>query len=155
MSDHPGAIEIRLPSQLRFLGVVDAIVQSFSAEFGLGADEINNVSTATIEAASNAVEHANKFSEGKQVLLRLRGRGNVIEVEIEDEGDGFDPRPYERELGTEDLLKLRGRGIFIMRSFMDDVSFSRLSSGGMRVHLRKVGKSTAGESYTQDAVRGN
>lgn len=155
MSGQQGAIEVRLPSQLRFLGVVDAIVQSFSSEFGLVADEINNISTAAIEAASNAIEHANKFSDGKEVVLRMRGRGNVIEVEIDDQGQGFDPRPYERELGTEDLLKLRGRGIFIMRSFMDDVSFSRLPSGGMRVHLRKVGKSAAGESGTRDAVRGN
>ena len=155
MSDQQGTIELQLPSQLRFLGVVDAVVQSFSAEFDLVADEINNISTAAIEAASNAIEHANKFDEKKKIVLRLRGQGNVVEVEIEDQGEGFDPHPYERELGAEDLLKLRGRGIFIMRSFMDEVNFARLSGGGMRVHLTKIGKSTVDESGEKDAVRGN
>jgi serine/threonine-protein kinase RsbW len=155
MSDQQGTLELHLPSQLRFLGVVDAVVQSFSAEFELVADEINNISTAAIEAASNAIEHANKFDDSKNVLLRLRGQGNIVEVEIEDQGEGFDPHPYERELGTEDLLKLRGRGIFIMRSFMDEVNFARLSGGGMRVHLTKIGKSKMDESGKKDAVRGN
>jgi serine/threonine-protein kinase RsbW len=153
-ADHQGLIELRLPSQLRFLGVVDAVVQSFASEFGLVPDDINSISTAAIEAASNAIEHANKFDDKKRVLLRLRGRGNVIEIEVEDEGEGFDPRPYERELGTEDLLKMRGRGIFIMRSFMDEVRFAPLSAG-MRVSLRKVGRSAVGEPGEKGAVRGN
>ena len=80
MSDQPGTLELQLPSQLRFLGVVDAVVQSFCAEFDLVADEINNISTAAIEAASNAIEHANKFDEKKKMVLRLRGQGNVVEV---------------------------------------------------------------------------
>jgi len=153
-TDHQGLIELRLPSQLRFLGVVDAVVQSFASEFGLVPDDINSISTAAIEAASNAIEHANKFDDKKRVLLRLRGSANVIEIEVEDEGEGFDPRPYERELGTEDLLKMRGRGIFIMRSFMDEVRFARLSPG-MRVSLRKVGRSAVDEPGEKGAVRGN
>lgn len=154
-TDHQGTIELHLPSQLRFLSVVDAVVQSFSAEFGMSPDDINNLSTATIEAASNAMEHANKFADGKKVLLRLRGRGAVIDVEVEDQGEGFDPRPYERELGAEDLLKLRGRGIFIMRSFMDEVRFARLANGGMRVFLRKIGRAEVDESGQADAASRN
>ncbi|HZM17555.1 MAG TPA: ATP-binding protein [Candidatus Krumholzibacteria bacterium] len=153
--DQRGSIELRLPSQLRFLGVVDAVVQSFSSEFGLAQDDINNLSTATIEAAANAMEHANKFDASKSVLLRLQGQGAAIDVTIEDEGQGFDPRPYERELTAEDLLKLRGRGIFIMRSFMDEVRFARTSRGSMRVHLRKVGRPSQDDSGRKDAARGN
>ena len=154
-SDHRGTIELRLPSQLRFLGVVDAVVQSFASEFGLAADDINNLSTATIEAASNAMEHANKFDEHKHVQLRLHGHGLVIEVDVEDEGQGFDPRPYERELTAEDLLKLRGRGIFIMRSFMDEVRFARTAHGGTRVHLRKAGRAGMDGSGQRDAAHDN
>ena len=153
-TDQQGIIELHLPSQLRFLSVVDAVVQSFSSEFGMSADDINNLSTATIEAASNAMEHANKFADGKTVLLRLRGRRTIVEVEVEDQGEGFDPRPYERELAAEDLLKLRGRGIFIMRSFMDEVRFARLSHGGMRVFLRKSSRAEA-ESGQADAAGRN
>ncbi len=146
-----GKIELHLPSQLRFLGVVDAVVQSFAAEFGLSPDDINNLSTAAIEAASNAMEHANQFDHTKSVRLTLRGKPLEIELDVDDEGRGFDPRPYEREMTAEDLLKLRGRGIFIMRSFMEEVRFSRLPKGGTRVHLRKVGK--PGAAGEQDAAR--
>ena len=154
-NDSPAEIQLRLPSQLRWLGVVDAVVQGFAAEFALSADDVNNLSTAAIEAASNAMEHANKFDESKHVTLRLRGHGSVIDIEVEDEGPGFDPRPYERELTAEDLLKLRGRGIFIMRSFMDEVRFTRAARGGMCVHLRKVGHPSAGESGQPDATSSN
>jgi serine/threonine-protein kinase RsbW len=149
------SIEISLPSELRYLGVVDAVVQSFVAEFDLRTDDVNDVSTATIEAASNAMEHANQFDLGKKVVVRIHGQGNVVEVEIEDEGAGFDHHPYERELGPEDLLKLRGRGIFIMRSFMDEVRFLKVGGSGMRVYLRKVGTTGVEETDPTDAVRGN
>ena len=149
------SIEIRLPSELRYLGVVDAVVQSFASEFDLQTDDVNSISTATIEAAANAMEHANGFDVSKKVLIRLYGEGNVVEVEVEDQGAGFDHHPYERELGPEDLLKLRGRGIFIMRSFMDEVRFMKVGSGGMRVYLRKVGTAEAEDNDPQDAVRGN
>ena len=149
------SIEIRLPSELRYLGVVDALVQSFVSEFDLQTDDVNCVSTATIEAAANAMEQANQFDIGKNVVVRIHGLGNTVEVEIEDEGAGFDHQPYERELGPEDLLKLRGRGIFIMRSFMDEVRFVKVGGSGMRVYLRKVGSADAEANDPGDAVRGN
>ena len=148
-------IEIRLPSELRYLGVVDSVVQSFASEFELDTDAVNSISTATIEAAANAMEHANQFDVNKSVVVRLHGQGNVFEVEVQDEGAGFDHHPYERELGPEDLLKLRGRGIFIMRSFMDEVRFMKVGDSGMRVYLRKVGKADAEGRDSQDAVREN
>ena len=149
------SIELRLPSELRYLGVVDAVVQSFASEFELDTDDVNSVSTATIEAAANAMEHANQFDVRKSVLIKLHGQGSVFEVEVQDEGAGFDHHPYERELGPEDLLKLRGRGIFIMRSFMDEVKFMKVGDSGMRVFLRKVGKANVEDSDSQGAVRGN
>jgi serine/threonine-protein kinase RsbW len=143
---HTDTVEIRIPSKLRYLGLVDAVVQCFGSELGWGRDDVNNLSTSAIEAASNAMEHGNLFAEDKSVLLRMVADGRGIVIEIEDEGSGFDPRPFERELSAEDMLKLRGRGIFIMRSFMDDVRFSRLSNNGMKVSLRKVGKPAEKES---------
>jgi len=137
---HPhDAVELRIPSELRFLAVVDAVVQAFVADFSWEADDVNNLGTAAIEAASNAMEHGNHFAAGSSVLLYVRGDAGGVEVEVQDEGVGFDHRPYERELTADDLLKLRGRGIFIMRSFMDDVSFAQVPGHGMRVKLVKRG----------------
>ena len=137
---HPhDAVELRIPSELRFLAVVDAVVQAFVADFSWEADDVNNLGTAAIEAVSNAMEHGNRFAAGSSVLLHVRGDAAGVEVEVSDEGVGFDHRPYERELTPDDLLKLRGRGIFIMRSFMDEVSFAQVHGHGMRVTLVKRG----------------
>lgn len=145
-------VEIRIPSQLRFLGMVDAVIQSFASELDWNADDVNNLSTSAIEAASNAMEHGNAFAAGKSVLLRIRSSGRDVEVEVEDEGKGFDATPFQREMSPEDLLKLRGRGIFIMRSFTDEVRFKRMPEGGMRVFLRKTGKPSATRSGSQDVA---
>ncbi len=139
-------VELRIPSQLRYLAVVDAVVQAFAADFGWEADDINNLGTAAIEAASNAMEHGNRFAENTNVWLRMRGDAGGVEVEIEDQGPGFDHRPYERELTADDLLKLRGRGIFIMRSFMDEVSFAPGQGHGTCVRLVKHGHIKAEQS---------
>ena len=133
-------VELRIPSQLRFFGLVDAVVQGFAADFGWDPDDLNNLSTAAIEAAANAIEHGNRYAADKQIRVRVDGDRACVCVEIEDEGGGFDPSPYEREMGPEDLLKLRGRGIFIMRSFMDQVSFGFDPRRGMRVRLCKRGR---------------
>jgi serine/threonine-protein kinase RsbW len=142
---HPAAevVELRLPSQLRYLAIVDAVVQAFAADFGWEADDVNNLGTAAIEAASNAMEHGNGFAEGKQVVLRMSGDAAGVEIEIDDQGGGFDHRVYERELTPDDLLKLRGRGIFIMRSFMDEVHFAAAPGHGTRVRLVKRGAAKA------------
>ena len=66
-----------------------------------------------------------------------------IEIEVRDSGPGFDLESVQGDITSpEHIFDLRGRGIFIMRSFMDEVRFSRLAAGGMRVHLRKIGKNT-------------
>ena len=72
---NPGApaVEFRIPSQLRFLAVVDAVVQAFATDFGWEADDVNNLGTAAIEAVSNAMEHGNHFDDKLRVALRVSG----------------------------------------------------------------------------------
>lgn len=144
MSDRSAdGVEIRIPSQLRYLSVVDAVVQALGRELGWDADQVGNLGTAAIEAAANAIEHGNGYAEDRSVRVRVRTGENMLEIEIEDAGAGFDARPFEREMSAEDVLKLRGRGIFIMRSFMDEVVFSQLPDGGTRVRMRKDGRAAA------------
>jgi len=144
------AVEMRMPSQLRYLALVDAVVQSFAAELDWDQDEVHNIATSAIEAATNAIEHGNRFAADKSVLMRIRSSGDAIEIEVDDEGAGFDPSPFQGDLDAEDVLKLRGRGIFIMRSFMDEVRFTRLPRRGTRVLLRKAGKPVARRSDGRD-----
>ena len=58
-------------------------------------------------------------------------------VRVLDQGEGFEPEEIADPLAPENLLKASGRGIFFMRSFMDDVTLRRAAEGGMEVRMVK------------------
>jgi serine/threonine-protein kinase RsbW len=70
-------------------------------------------------------------------VLRPRPEPQEFEVRVLDEGAGFDPDHVANPLDPENVLKSSGRGIFFMRSFMDDVSIARRPEGGMAVRMSK------------------
>jgi serine/threonine-protein kinase RsbW len=72
-----------------------------------------------------------------EFTLEPCARPDLLVVEVQDEGDGFDPTALANPLDPENVLKSSGRGIFFMRSFMDDVSFVRREHGGTAVRMRK------------------
>jgi serine/threonine-protein kinase RsbW len=96
---------------------------------------------AVRESVINAIKHGNKHDIQKQVFVEFTTRPDVdpdeLVVSIRDQGDGFDPDALPDPLAPENLLKSSGRGIFFMRSFMDDVRIVRASEGGMEVCLTK------------------
>jgi len=93
------------------------------------------------ESVINAIKHGNRSDPHKQVVVEFTTRPAVqpdeLVISIRDEGEGFDPDALPDPLAPENLLKSSGRGIFFMRSFMDDVSIERASEGGMEVRLTK------------------
>lgn len=94
----------------------------------------NNVRLALVEALTNAMEHGNRWDESKLVRVKARVDRDLLVVEVEDEGHGFDHRALPDPTKTENLLCERGRGIFLMRSIMDEISFN---PQGNKVVLRK------------------
>ena len=96
------------------------------------------VGMALREALSNAIKHGNKLNPDKrvQVHMLLHPEGD-LRIEVEDEGDGFDPTKLGDPTSPENLLRSNGRGIFYMRQLMDRVDFSAGELGGTRVELTK------------------
>ncbi len=84
----------------------------------------NNVRLALVEALTNAMEHGNRWDETKQVRVQARISRDTLQVSVGDEGPGFDHHALADPTASENLLSERGRGIFLMRSIMDQVSFS-------------------------------
>ena len=82
-----------------------------------------------VQTASDSVEHMAGLDE--DALAR------VLLVAVRDEGPGFDPDALEDPLAPENLLKASGRGIFIIRNFMDDVDLYRAPEGGMEIRMVK------------------
>ena len=75
MGDRVDQMILNIPSDFKFLGAVDAASQDLAREFAFSQDAINDVSTALIEACSNAIEHGNKFASEKRVRVTLRFNG--------------------------------------------------------------------------------
>ena len=114
---------LTIPSDLKYLGAVDAAVQDLARELLFSQDAINDLGTALIEACSNAIEHGNKFSPEKRVTVALRFHEGTLTASVKDEGEGFDYAKAMREEPDPDPTSERGRGILIMRAFTDGLDF--------------------------------
>jgi serine/threonine-protein kinase RsbW len=89
------------------------------------------------EAVANAIKHGNKLDMSKNVHVEMDVVADTLAISIRDEGEGFDPAAVGDPLAPENRLKTSGRGIFYMRTFMDDVRFRRHPDGGMEIVLKK------------------
>ena len=108
---------------------------------GLDEDSLHWVSVAVRESVVNAIKHGNKSDESKRVVveftpLPLQEPQQLI-IRVEDEGEGFDPEEIADPLAPENILKSSGRGIFLIRSFMDDVQLRRGKERGMQIRMVK------------------
>ena len=134
-------VRIELPSTFELLDLVQIVSDRMSTIAGMEEDAIHWVSVAVRESVINAIKHGNKENHAKHVtvefLLSPRERPENFVVEVLDEGDGFNPDEVANPLEAENVLKSSGRGIFFMKSFMDDVTMARRPEGGMSVRMSK------------------
>jgi len=92
---------------------------------------------AVREAITNAMVHGNKEDETKSVEVTLNCLGHELEIEVKDQGEGFDPTSIPDPTDPANILKTSGRGIFLMRTFMDEVKWSMSPEGGTTVRMTK------------------
>jgi serine/threonine-protein kinase RsbW len=100
-------------------------------------DDLMKIGMAIRESMVNAVVHGNRYNAHKKVRLAVASDGQRFTCCICDEGEGFDFGSIPDPLAPENLLRTSGRGIFLIRSFMDDFQLRRLESGGTEVTLVK------------------
>jgi len=96
---------------------------------------------AVRESVINAIKHGNSGDERKHVYVEFTPidgeRPSGIQIRVRDEGPGFDPEALPDPLAPENMLKASGRGIFLIRSFMDELVLRRAPEGGMEVVMVK------------------
>ena len=127
-------IELKLPSQMAFLGIPDAVLLEVGSDLDCPRQVIEELGTAVIEACTNAMEHGNGLDPEKMVELSIEVGERQILVDVLDHGKGFD---YDSWQPAEDLLRERGRGILIMREFADSLVYERAADGRFKVRLIK------------------
>ncbi len=140
-------VRLDFHSSLNMLDFVQVVSDHIARIVGLDTDSIHWVNLAVRESVINAIKHGNCLDERKRVHIEftaLQGEGGPgLAVRVRDEGCGFDPAILPDPLAPENLLKANGRGIFLMRSFMDEMTFNRVQDGGMEVRMvKRVAQST-------------
>lgn len=136
----PGrSVLLTIPSRMEMLAVVDSLVQAIVSQLDLDEDAAISVATSVVEAGTNAIQHGHAQDERCPVHFRFLLGDGALEVWVRDTGPGFDPTAILEvdPTGPEDIFKARGRGIFIMRSLMDEVEFEVGAGAGTTVHLVK------------------
>src|ERR1035438_5476275 len=108
---------------------IEAAAEKLAAESGLDEDERFHVAMATREAAVNAVLHGNEYDPAKTISASFENTGEALVITIADQGKGLDPDTLPDPLAPENLMRGTGRGIFLLRSFMDEVHFRQLHPG--------------------------
>jgi serine/threonine-protein kinase RsbW len=129
--------EIKLPSRLETIDEAVATAAKMANASGLPEEALFGIDLAVREAVTNAVKHGNKFDQTKQVKITIENRAHELLITIEDEGAGFELNQVPDPTSSENLLKESGRGIFFMRSFMDEVVWEHAATGGTIVRLTK------------------
>ncbi len=107
---------------------------------GLDEDAVHWVGVAVRESVINAIKHGNAGDQRKRVHVEftpLASSPQGVSVSVRDEGSGFDPSDLPDPLAPENILKSSGRGIFLIRSFMDEVELRTAPQGGMEVVMVK------------------
>jgi len=108
---------------------VEAAAEKLTQAAEMDEDESFRVVMAVREAAVNAVLHGNGYDPHKQITASFENTGKSLVITIADEGEGLDPEKIPDPLAPENLLRGTGRGIFLIRSFLDEVHFRQLHPG--------------------------
>jgi serine/threonine-protein kinase RsbW len=111
------------------VGEVEAAADQLAAEAGLDEDQRFHVTMAVHEAAINAVLHGNDYNPALHIDVSMENTGTKLVFVIADQGPGFDPDHLPDPSAPENLLRGTGRGIFLIRSLMDEVHFRQLDPG--------------------------
>jgi serine/threonine-protein kinase RsbW len=132
-----GRVEVRLESSLESVDQAEGMARRFAQAAGFSEEDLDKIGMSVREGLVNAVHHGNKYDTHKRAGLRLEMEGPNLVVTVTDQGSGFDLAGVPNPLASENLLKQTGRGIFLMRAFMDEVEVRRLSPTGTEVRMTK------------------
>lgn len=141
MNDSGRVFRLSMASAFDMLDFVQVVSERMGQMAGLDDESVHWVGVAVRESVINAIKHGNRLDHDKLVTVEFAfvpcEAPQDFVITVRDEGEGFNPEDVADPLAPENILKASGRGIFFMRSFMDDVVLRRRPEGGMEVRLVK------------------
>jgi len=136
-SHTPEAVERLMDSTLESVDSAEELAVGMAERAGVDEDDLMKIGMAVRESMVNAVVHGNRYNANKKIRLSVAANPEQFTVRIADEGEGFDFDSLPDPLAPENLLKTSGRGIFLIRSLMDELQMRHLESGGIEVTMIK------------------
>lgn len=115
---------LRIASKSENLVLVEKLIENICKTFNISEDFYGNILVALTEAVNNAIQHGNKGNPEKTIDILFKPQEGVISFIIKDQGDGFDYNNLPDPTDPENIEKLSGRGVFLMRNLADMVEFS-------------------------------
>jgi serine/threonine-protein kinase RsbW len=130
-------VKLDVATRFEMLDVVQTVLTQLCKIVGFEDETTHYLAVAVRESVVNAMKHGNGQDESKRVYIQFTLQDESLEVQVQDEGEGFTPEEVPNPLAPENLLKAYGRGIFFMKQFMDEVSYSFPAKGGTVVRMLK------------------
>jgi serine/threonine-protein kinase RsbW len=134
-------VRLEFTSMFEMVDFVQVVSDHIARQIGLDDDTLHWVGVAIRESVINAIKHGNRNDASKHVFVEFETSSNhdvpELTISVRDQGEGFDPEEIANPLAPENLLKSSGRGIFLIRNFMDHVELQRAPQGGMEIRMKK------------------
>ena len=130
-------IEVIISSALDNLDLIQTLTDCITNFMGFDEDSAHWVGMSVRESVTNAIQHGNKLDLSKKVDICFRVFPDRLSIAVRDQGSGFRVEDIPNPLDNDNLLKPSGRGIFYIRTFMDEVEFRPLPQGGTEVYMVK------------------
>ena len=137
MNQEASIVEVILESKLENVEQAEEAARSVSAKLKFDEEAEFQIEMAVHEAVINAIHHGNKEDPSKKVYIKFLVSEDRLEIRVRDEGVGFDPSTLPDPLARENLLNISGRGIFLVRKFMDEFRVENPPGGGTEVIMVK------------------
>jgi len=126
------SLKIQIPSLVENIRIVESFIDNVKDRFNIDDDIYGNIMVAVTESVNNAIRHGNALDKNKNVKLTVLCEEAELRFTIEDEGKGFNYDTLPDPTAPENLDKLGGRGIFLMKHLSDEVHFH---DNGRKVEL--------------------
>jgi serine/threonine-protein kinase RsbW len=137
MIPEPSVVEVTLKSDLKNLEAAEELVRRVAGRAGFSEESEHQIEMAVHESMINAIWHGNKNDASKSVWLRFEIYEDRLEIRVRDQGNGFNVAEVPDPCSAENLLKVSGRGIFLIRTFMDEFQVKCLPGWGTEVTMVK------------------
>ena len=141
-------VRLEFTSVFEMVDFVQVVSDHMARTVGLDEDSLHWVGVSIRESVINAIKHGNRNDATKRVFVEFEITTSAavpeLSIRVRDQGEGFEPEEIADPLAPENLLKSSGRGIFLIRNFMDDVQLKRAPEGGMEIRMVKRAAAASG-----------